>query len=96
MGDPGERPGRLCAVYWLDIQASAGWSDEWEPDLEPAECVDVGWVREYPDHIVIVRSIDTTNRAVGDIAAIPRGCVVAVLPIGEPAHSSESTSPDEC
>lgn len=94
----GERPGRLCVVYWYDIQAQQGWTDEWEPDLAPAECVDVGWVQERDGYILLVRSIDTTNRATGDVAAIPLGClIVPPVPIGEPqVYSPESTSDEEC
>lgn len=85
----GERPGRLCAVYWRDIVSHAGWSDEWEPELEPIDCVDVGWVRDYPDHIVLTRSCDLDTPAAGDIAAIPRGCIRAILPLAEPAQPDE-------
>ena len=77
--DPENRPGYLAEVSWLDIASAAGWSEGWDPDVEPARCVDVGWVTHRDGFIVLVRSICVSGGFVGDVAAIPDGVVESIV-----------------
>jgi len=78
-----DRPGYLAIVEWDDIVSHAGWCDEWEPDIEPARCIDVGWVIERDGYIVLVRSLHPAESASGDAAALPRGCVRDIRRVAE-------------
>lgn len=84
-----DRPGRLVLVHWRDTVSYAGWQDSWEPDLAPAECVDVGWLtRCDAEVVVLVRSLRDPEcdnaRDTGDATVIPRGWVSRVVDVTEP------------
>ena len=86
-----DRPGELCVVEWDDITSVAGWTGEWSPEIEPARCVDVGWVIDRGDFVVLVRSLHPDQEDSGDAAAIPRGCIRSIIRVNEPG--GEPTQP---
>lgn len=83
-----ERPGRLVVVYWKDIVADPSWCDGWESELEPVDCISVGWLRELDGYVHVIGSIDATNGTIGGVTAIPTECIRAILPLHEPLADS--------
>lgn len=83
---PDDRPGPLVVVYWRDIVQDPSWCDGWDSELEPVDCISVGWMREFDGFIQVIGSVDATTGAIGGVAAIPAGCIRAILPLAEPDH----------
>ena len=64
---------KLVMVLWLDITATADWTEG--DEVEPTPFQTVGWLHSEDDHVVKVGNTMDEEKKVYGITCFPRGCV---------------------
>ena len=66
---------RIVIVEWDDAYSSGGWLNP-NDDLSISKCITVGLLLSEDDvRVVVAQNASLTSGSVGDILAIPRGCI---------------------
>jgi len=62
-------------VEWDDAYSKSGWTNP-NDDLTISKCITVGLLlSENDDRVVVAQNASHTSGSIGDILAIPRGCI---------------------
>jgi hypothetical protein len=80
----------LCQVTWVDPSGPQGWSDMEETTRTGAmDCLTVGWIRRYPDFVMIVSTMASIENLDSKHPIFHQSLNALKLPIGCIKHVAE-------
>ena len=83
-----DRPGRLAAVYLVDMNGEAGWDDAWAPGGTLTQVVQVGWVVSQGKLVTVLvtalTDTDTAHKGSGGKVVIPTSTIKRIQWLEEP------------